>query len=419
MKVLHLVAGSIAGGAGRGAYWLHQALRELGVESTLMTNSSDNGADPSVIALAGKPSARLAFALLSRLGNLPVYLYRKRRRIIFSTGFAGFDFTRHPAYASADIVHLHWINSLVGTRTLSKVTKPMVWTMRDMWPLTGGCHYAMDCRRYTLGCGQCPQLQSTRRRDLSRFIAWYKKRMIPRDIAVVGISNWLTDCARASRVFEGCAVQTIGNNIDTRIFFPVDRGQAQKALGLDTDKRIVLIGAQNVTDFYKGFDLLVEALEKIDRHDLHLCSFGRTSAECLAKVGADHTSLGFLHDNISLRLAYSAADVFVAPSRMDAFGKTIAEAMACGTPVVCFDATGPRDIVEHKVSGYKARPFEPADLADGIRWVLARPPEDYAALGASARQRVEACFDSRGIASKYFGLYEQLLQRGGDSPMYL
>lgn len=293
-------------------------------------------------------------------------------------------------------------------RTLRKVTKPIVWTMRDMWPLTGGCHYAMDCRRYTLGCGQCPQLQSTRRRDLSRLIAWYKKRMIPRDIAVVGISDWLTDCARASRVFEGCAVQTIGNNIDTRTFFPVDRRQARKALGLDTDKRIVLLGAQNVTDFYKGFDLLVEALEKIDRHDLHLCSFGRTSAECLAKVGADHTSLGFLHDNISLRLAYSAADVFVAPSRMDAFGKTIAEAMACGTPVVCFDATGPRDIVEHKVSGYKARPFDPSDLTDGIRWVLDRPPEDFATLCASARQRVEACFDSRGIATQYIEVYEKI-----------
>ncbi len=412
MKVLHLVAGSIAGGAARGAYWLHQALRELGVESTLLTNSPDNGADPSVIALAEKPSGRLAFALLSRLGNLPVYLYRKRRRIIFNTGFAGFDFTRHPTYASADIVHLHWINGLVSMRTLRKVKKPMVWTMRDMWPLTGGCHVAMDCRSYTLGCGRCPQLRSTRSHDLSRLIAWYKRRMIPRHITVVGISNWLADCARASWVFEGCAVQTIGNNIDTRTFFPVNRRQARKVLGLETDKRIVLFGAQNMTDPWKGFDLLVEALEKVERRGLQLCSFGRSSAECLAKVGADHTSLGFLHDNISLRLAYSAADVFVAPSRMDAFGKTIAEAMACGTPVVCFDATGPRDIVAHKVSGYTARPFEPEDLADGIRWVLDRPPDEYAALCASARQRMEMQFDSRRVASMYIELYEKILQRG-------
>ena len=78
--------------------------------------------------------------------------------------------------------------------------------------------------------------------------------------------------------------------------------------------------------------------------------------------------MGFLHDTISLRLAYSASDVFVAPSLMDAFGKTLAESMSCGTPAVCFDATGPKDIVDHKLNGYKAFPFDTSDLTAGINW---------------------------------------------------
>jgi len=409
MKVLHLVAGGIAEGAGRGAYWLHQALGELGVESTLLTNALDNCGDPSVIALNSKPLARLVFALLSRLGNLPICLYRSRQRIIFNTGFAGFDFTRHPAYVAADILHLHWINSLVSMRTLRKVTKPIVWTMRDMWPLTGGCHYAMECRRYMLGCGQCPQLGSAMKWDLSKFIAQYKKRVIPKDINFVGISNWLADCARESWVLKGCTVQSIYNNIDSRIFFPINRQRARKALGLDTDRKIVLIGSQNVTDFYKGFDLLVDALSSIDRHAVHLCFFGRSSPEYLSKLGVEHTNLGFLHDNVSLRLAYSAADVFVAPSRMDAFCKTIAEAMSCGTPVVCFDATGPRDIVDHLSTGYLAKPFEIVDFANGIRWVLERPSEEYNTLCIRARERVVTHFDSLVIANKYLDLYKSIL----------
>jgi glycosyltransferase involved in cell wall biosynthesis len=110
-----------------------------------------------------------------------------------------------------------------------------------------------------------------------------------------------------------------------------------------------------------------------------------------------------------LRQAYSAADVFVAPSRAEAFGKTLAEAMSCGTPVVCFDATGPRDIVEHKRDGYKAVPFEPSDLARGIRWVLGQTPEAYTQLCRHARERAQRCFDSRVVAQQYAIVYRDLL----------
>jgi glycosyltransferase involved in cell wall biosynthesis len=76
----------------------------------------------------------------------------------------------------------------------------------------------------------------------------------------------------------------------------------------------------------------------------------------LESTGFEFKALGFLHNDVALRLAYSSADVFVAPSIQEAFGKTLVESLACKTPVVCFDATGPASIVEHKVSGYKARP---------------------------------------------------------------
>ena len=129
-----------------------------------------------------------------------------------------------------------------------------------------------------------------------------------------------------------------------------------------------------------------------------------------------HAHLGFLSDTLSLRLLYAAADVFVAPSLMDAFGKTLAEAMACGTPVVCFDATGPKDIVEHRVTGYKATPFDPADLAAGIQWVLDLPREWHDALRRDARERAVKRFDSRVIAGQYKALYEEMLE-ADDAPV--
>ena len=410
MKVLHLVSGNLSGGAARGAYWLHQAQRSIGIDSTLVTSGRDNLGDDSVVALGASNLSRVKFALLNRLGNLPALLYRKRKRWIFNTGFAGIDFTKLPEYREADLIHLHWINGMVAMRTLRKVKKPIVWTMRDMWPLTGGCHYAMDCEGYRTGCGQCPQLKSKRSSDLTRLVVANKRASLPKQLRVVGISQWLNDCASNSQVFATFPVQTISNNIDTQIFAPVDQQTARQILGLPAEKKIILVGAQRVTDFYKGFGLFVDAIKRIQRDDINVLTFGREASQAMLPVDHTVTHLGFLADALSLRLAYSAADLFVAPSLMDAFGKTLAESLSCGTPVVCFDATGPKDIVEHQKTGYKAQPFEAEDLAVGIEWILNLPREEYELLRRNSRERAVTYFDSRVIAKQYKKLYAEMLR---------
>ena len=409
MKVLHLLAWDMRGGATLGAYWLHQALRDLGVDSTILTNSKGAFDDDSVISLAGSGFAKLKLAVLRRLGQIPVRAYLKRKHRIFNTGFDGVNFTRHPAYLSADLVHVHWANGMVSTRALRDVRKPVVWTLRDMWPFTGGCHYSMDCVRYLEGCGKCPQLGSSTKRDLTRLVAWHKRSSIPPDIRIVGISNWLADCARKSEIFRECRVSTISNNVDTQLFSPMPKDQAKRVLGLDKGQKIVLVGAQDVTSFYKGFDLFLAALRNLQGEDVHVVMFGKSLENAADLLAIQNTSLGYLSDTEDLRVAYSAADVFVAPSRMDAFGKTLVEAMLCGTPVICFDATGPKDIVEHGVSGYRAEPFIPQDLAQGIRWVLDRSPEAYAEMCRAAQDRARRKFDSRVIAQQYVDLYQDVL----------
>ncbi len=409
MKVLHLVAGELNGGAARGAYWLHQALREIGVDSKMLSNATETHGYDSVISLADSVFGRLNFAISKRIGRAPVRAYRNRKRRIFNTGFDGIDFTRHPAYASADLVHLHWINGLVSIRALRKVNKPIVWTLRDMWPFTGGCHYSLECDRFTKGCGSCPQLGSTHECDLTRFVLQHKRKSLPKGIRVIGISHWLSDCARKSELFREYQVATISNNVDTQSFSPVPKEAARQALGLNDAQNIVLIGAQDVASFYKGFDLFLEALESLRKENVHVVMFGRPMDSDLDSLGVQSTSLGYLCETDALRVAYSAADVFVAPSRMDAFGKTLVEAMSCGTPVVCFDATGPKDIVEHQVTGYRATPFNPQDLAHGIQWVLNLPPDAYQALCRNARERAEQRFDSRVIARQYEALYREVL----------
>lgn len=408
MNVLHLVSGELTGGAARGAYWLHQGLLAGGVTSKLIISGSVIEPDDNIKSLSGSKLGFIGSILREQLELTIPKLYKKRTGNLFSCGIFGADFTESDEYKQADIVHLHWINSgMLSIKILSKIDKPIVWTLRDMWPLTGGCHYSLDCERYKTGCGACPQLGSLKRSDLSYHLLNRKLKFFPKTMTVVGISNWLTAEAKNSFIFNKHKLLTIFNNINTDSFLNIDKAIARDILGVKTSKKIVLVGSTNIKDFYKGFSKFLESLDYLNKKNIILFFFGRSDKRIIEKYGFEYKNFGYLNDDISLNLVYSCADVFVAPSIQEAFGKTLAEAQCSGTPVVCFDTTGPKDLVDHKVTGYRATPFDGKDLADGINWVLNN--ENYEDLRVSARQKVLREFDSKVIAGKYIALYKEIL----------
>lgn len=409
MKVLHLIGGELSGGAARGALALHEALIESGISSRILTNGKDTLGSPYITSVTKSLNGRFLHGLRSRADRLPQFLYPNRNTQAFSTGMFGFPFKSHPLYAWADIIHLHWINgALVSIRDLKGITKPLLWTMRDMWAFTGGCHVALDCVRYEVGCGMCPQLGSLTIGDLSRVVMGMKKRSIPRDITIVGISNWVSECARKSLLFAGAEIVTISNSISLREFVYQPRSVARGILGLPIDRRIILAGAERPDVYWKGFDLLHEALPLLREQQPLLLLFGNHNESPIANLGIEYRMLGMIRDREVLRSVYCAADVFVAPSRTESFGKTLVEAMACATPVVAFNATGPQDIVDHKINGYLAQPYSVEDLAYGIRWVLGHPDVDQ--LGQQAREK-SGRFSSLLVAKSYIELYQRKLQR--------
>jgi glycosyltransferase involved in cell wall biosynthesis len=120
-------------------------------------------------------------------------------------------------------------------------------------------------------------------------------------------------------------------------------------------------------------------------------------------VGVKTTYLGRLDDEISVAVAYNAADVVVVPSRQESFSKVAAEALACGVPVVAFNATGLRDVVDHLSSGYLAEPYETEDLAKGLAWILETAP--LSELAARAREKAASAFAVDQMADRYGKLY--------------
>jgi glycosyltransferase involved in cell wall biosynthesis len=412
MKLLIVNTSDIHGGAARAAYRLHKSLQSVGVESRMLVQSK-TGDDISVLGPVSFKQ-RVVSKLRPHLDGLIVRRYKKRVTKMFSPAILPFSGrAKEINRSNADIVHLHWIaRGMFRIEELARITKPIVWTLHDMWPFTGGCHTDSGCGKFLEICGKCPSLGSTRSNDLSFNIYRRKKLAYARisELHVVCPSNWLAGCAKESTLFKNKPVTYLPNPIDTNIYKPLEKKIARDFLDLSYHAPIVLFGAMYpIHDINKGFHELAEALGSVTTKHTEFMIFGAGQPlnDPALKLPAHY--MGRLHDDISLRIVYSVADVMVVPSRQENLSNVIMESLACGTPVVAFNIGGNPDMIEHQQNGYLAEPFDPADLGRGIDWVLNHPNPEV--LSQNAREKVVREFDSKVIAKRYVDLYEEILER--------
>jgi glycosyltransferase involved in cell wall biosynthesis len=292
--------------------------------------------------------------------------------------------------------------------TLKKIKAPLVWTLHDMWPFTGGCHYAGNCEKYKEGCNQCPQLNSKFKYDLSYFGFKKKQREYSKvDLNIVVLCKWMEQCVKDSILLSGSNMTRIPNGLDTDIFKPIQKDIARDILDIPKEKKVVLFGAMNSTsDKRKGFVYLKEALEILSKKnkDFMLVVFGASHDKDIESLPFETKFLGSLGDDQTLALAYSSANVFVAPSTEDNLPNTILESFACGTQCVSFDIGGFPDMIDHKVNGYLAKHFDTKDLANGIEYCL-----NNNGLGTKGRDKVMKEYTLEVQAKRYKKFYKTLI----------
>lgn len=409
MRVLIVNTSDVEGGAARAAYRLHQALLVAGVDSKMLVLSKSSD-DVTVMELQTKVQKALGKMRMT-LDSLPVRRYEERTNTLFSPSWLPFSgLVDKINEINPDLVHLHWIaGGMMRIEDLAKIKPPIVWSLHDMWAFTGGCHYDDECGKFKKTCGACPVLGSNKPKDLSAKV-WQRKQVSfskNSKLTIIGLSRWLANQALESTLFKQTLVVNLPNPIDTTCFAPFDKQQARKLFNLPMDKKLVLFGAMGATsDPRKGFKELAKALEKLDTDNTELVVFGSRQPE--TQQGFKHKAhyLGSLHDDVSLRLLYSAADVMVVPSLQENLSNAIMESLACGTPVVGFAIGGNSDLIEHQKTGYLAKPFDVTDLASGIYWLFNAP--NYNDICQNARNKVLCEFDSGVVANKYISLYKSL-----------
>lgn len=412
MKVLMLNTFDDVAGADRAARRLQQGVRRAGVDARLLVQFRFG--DGKDVICTDVPGTKLLRRLKLYLGTLPVRFYPQRPVNNFTPALLPDRLPEKVAAIAPDIVHLHWLGAgFCQIETIGKFNRPLVWTLHDSWPFTGGCHVPGDCRKYREHCGACPVLGSVRENDLSRRV-WERKSRAWRELrpTLVAPSRWLAACAGESSLFHECRIEVIPNGLDTDVFRPMDRRAARAVFGLPPERPLILFGAVNpLSDPNKGWHLLQLALKAVSdsRSDAMAVVFGADAPDSAPETGMPVTFLGRIRNEALLVAAYAAADVFVAPSLQEAFCQTLVEAMACGTPAVAFRATGPLDIVDHLENGYLAEPGDPADLARGIVWML-QDRDRQAVLADRARRRVVSDFALETVARRHLELYGELLE---------
>ena len=419
ISICHLSRQDIGGGGGgyRAAFRTHDSLRRSGECCSRMVVARKQSDDPDVI---GVNSRGLVFT-----EALQANFTRVRRLLGHRTRFeadASFISFAHllPLVRNAQVIHLHFTSCFLSTTLIGRLVQaahvPVVWTLMDVEPMTGGCHYPGGCIRYMFECGKCPQLGSRVSFDLSRWNWKRKKRFIDKaSLTIVAPTTWLAERAKQSALFRDCRIETIPLAIDSVQFCPKDCRQTRHLLGLPQNKRIIFFGASNPLEERKGFQYLYGAL-KLLRHRLD--AEGRSAVDiALVTAGGIDISkkfhfpfevyhLGLLKGDDKLAMAYQAADIFVCPSVEDAGPMMIPEAMLCGIPVVAFDTGGAPDLIETSRNGYLATYKDIGDLANGLMALVSS--NSLGAMGLSAREIAMRHHDPKIVAQQYLNLYRNL-----------
>jgi glycosyltransferase involved in cell wall biosynthesis len=363
VKILHLNISdySVSGGTGIATHRLHTALQGAGHDSKILCMVKQFQEPESIYLDRSLPTK--AIERLLHTAETPLAL-KDSSRIL-----TAIHLKNHPLYQAADVITLHCIHenflSYLGLPWLTQ--KPTVYYIHDMWAFTGQCHYSYECDRWQTGCGHCPHL-GTLKRDHTHLEWRLKKWAYDRSqLHLITSSAWTEARVRQS-MLKSFPLFQIPHGIDTDLYRPYSTTHCRDVWGLPLDKKILMFGAQGLQDFRKGGDLLVEALRDLPaalKAETVLITMGRQDWPP-GTVDIPTFNFGFVEDDRLKAMLYSAADVFLFPTRHETFGLVSIESMACGTPVVAFDVGGVSGAVRPEVTGLLAAPENVSEFRSGI-----------------------------------------------------
>lgn len=421
MKIALICKSDSTGGAAVVTFRLMNALRANGMDARMIVTEKKSGS-PHVIEAASQNKSLVPF-LAERLRIFAGNGFNRKTLFRIDTASDGLPLHRIPFVREADVICLNWVNqgvvSLKGIRKLAALGKPLVWTMHDMWNMTGICHHAGYCQKF-LGprgeCGDCPLLEhKASKNDLSHKVWQHKKNLYDSvNINFVAVSTWLADTARKSSLMHDSDISVIPNAFDTTtISLPT-----KTAVSDNRDSARIIFGAARIDDPVKNHHTLVEATKILaDKYPqeakrLELVTFGSLKdPDALKGVAIRHTHLGRISPE-EIRDIYESGSVVVSTSEWETLPGTLIEGQAWGCVPVALDHGGQPDIIDHLSTGYLApwsdnRKENALRIAEGILWGINNRNSVIQIMQHSVIEK----FAENTVAEKYIRLFRKLLNQ--------
>lgn len=325
---------------------------------------------------------------------------------------ASSEILNHPWYKSADIVHCHNLHgNFFRLDTLIKISqaKPVVWTLHDMWSVTGKCAYTTNSQKWSDGYHSCGNLMSYPPMlwDNTNYL-WHRKQNIYQQLSnttIVTPSRWLEKIV-ASSMLKHLPHKTIYNGINTSLFKP-QSSDIRTQLGIPANAKLILFIAQGgLSDPRKGY----EYIEQVRNHylsdqNVYFLALGDGNAVTRHE---NIISLPFVSDPKVISEYYAAADLLLFPSLAENCPLVILEAMATGLPVVAFNVGGVSELISHKQNGYIAKYQNYKDLLAGLNWILNLSTVKLNQLRAQNRKHATTHYSIDAMTDQYLKLYSSL-----------
>ena len=342
------------------------------------------------------------------------FTFQTTNNILHTTNFTSETDINWINNSDYDIINLHWINGVICNKDISKIKKPIIWTMHDSWPCCGAEHHPNiieNDNRWKEGYYKYNKPKSTKGIDLCRKVWNQKKKYLSnKKIVFIAPSNWEYEILKSSKLFGNSKCIVIPNIIDHSVFYPKDKVSAKNLFNIPSNKNIIGFGAAYDIDnpkSMKGSYFLVEALSKIKNpQDFFLVIFGPVSDVFTKKINIPFFASGYISNSNILSTIYSCCDVIINPSLIENLPTTCLESICCGTPVVAFDVGGTRDIVVHKETGYLATPYSSEELVEGLEWSINNLEE----LSKNCVSKSLKDFDTQKTIKKTIELYSSIIQ---------
>lgn len=334
---------------------------------------------------------------------------RSKELELFSFPDSEIDITTSELYLDAEIVNLHWVANFLNYKTFFENNKkPVVWTLHDMNPFTGGEHYKEEYLGIDDFGFPIKRIKTEEEISLDQKIIKFKIEAISKaeNLIIVAPSKWLADQARDSEVFKEKPVYCIPNGVDPEIFTNRDKVFSRELLNIPKDKKVFLFVADSISNNRKGFVFLKRAFEQLKDPKLVLCAIGNKNSD-LESID-NLIELGPIHDERLMSAAYSAADVFVIPSLMDNLPNTVLESLMCGTPVIGFPVGGISDMIQEGVNGLLTKEISvPSLLETMIKFLNSDEKFDTIKIRKDAIMN----YDIKIQSSQYIKLFESLINK--------